>query len=146
VFFCSSDGIPIFNELYITGFEYSQPDGESSIDVITTRYSELDLYYHPESSALGFNRTRDAYSLSIVLFEVAMWMTMSDLITKEDDLALEDMSASQIREGMLNLIPELGSTVGPSYRGAVEMCFLGDFKVFHDDMSPSSRDYSFQGF
>jgi hypothetical protein len=133
IFFCSEDGTPIITEPYIAGFEYARPDGETSIDVITTGHAELDLYYHPDVGVLGFSRIRDIYSLSVVLFEVALWTTMSDVITKDHNMVLEDTSASQIRAVMLNLIPELGSTVGPSYRDAVKMCLTGDFHTSHDD-------------
>jgi hypothetical protein len=136
IFFTSKDGSPIISEPYITGFEYSRPEGQASIDVITTGNAELDLYYHPDVGVQGFGKfgkLRDIYSLSVVLFEVALWRPMKEIIVEDDQIQLEGMNLSQIRALMLDAVPMLGSYVGPAYRDAVRVFLTGDFNVPADD-------------
>ncbi|MCJ1308878.1 hypothetical protein MMC25_002533 [Agyrium rufum] len=100
-----------------------------------TGIPHLDAYYHPDVAIQGFNRTRDAYSLAIVLFDIALWAPVACTIPEDTGKSLEDMSSSEFRAHLLDSMPTLGAQVGIAYPDAVESCLSGDFGV-----GPDSED------
>ncbi|KAL5313094.1 hypothetical protein ACEPPN_019521 [Leptodophora sp. 'Broadleaf-Isolate-01'] len=132
LFFEREDGEVAVTEPFIAGFEYSRPEGQASVETRPTVDSDLALYYHPDIPLHGFNRVRDIYSLSVVLFEIAMWAPMSEKILEGGGRPAKDMTLFEIRAFLLDSLPVLGSQMGSSFRDAVYVCLTGDFGVPED--------------
>ncbi|KAI1456783.1 prion-inhibition and propagation-domain-containing protein [Annulohypoxylon moriforme] len=64
-------------EPFITGFQYSRPQGANSLSSSPLDNSSLDCYYHPHAER-GFTRRLDLYSLGVVLYEIGRWQLVAD--------------------------------------------------------------------
>lgn len=115
---------PVVNEPFLTGFEYSRPEAQVSLRDRPTDQFELNLYYHPDIPLHDFNRMHDIYSLGVVLLEIALWTPLKDLITQE--MTMVDMKNTFLDSRYMDAV---GSAMGSSYRGAVQVCLTGNFDV-----------------
>lgn len=127
ILFFSQNGTSCITSPYITGFEYARPETQASLELRPPEQPDLNIYYHPDVPLKGFNRTRDIYSLGIVLFEIARWAPLSKEIPEESGRPLEEMTPEEIRRWIEDSIPALGAQMGSAYRDAVETCIKGNF-------------------
>ncbi|KAI8963577.1 hypothetical protein F5Y11DRAFT_319143 [Daldinia sp. FL1419] len=98
-------------EPFITGFQYSRPQDESSLSSSPLRNKDLEHYYHPDADK-GFTKRLDLYSLGVVLCEIGCW----DLIAP----STRNKSRVQWRESMLRRVDaQLGWRMGSKYQGVV---------------------------
>ncbi|KAL9077707.1 MAG: hypothetical protein Q9161_000079 [Pseudevernia consocians] len=112
--------------LYLIGFNHSRPNTKVAFtEGPHTNPGEED-YQHPQYANHGsrqrFQPGYDYYSVGLVLLEMGLWVSLSDLI--EGDI--EDFTPLQQQRFWLeNAVPLLGQSMGAMYRNAVAFC-LGD--------------------
>ena len=133
ILFFSQNGTSCITSPYITGFEYARPETQASLEVRPSEQPELNIYYHSDVPLKGFNRTRDIYSLGIVLFEIARWAPLCREIPEESGRTLEEMTPEEIRRWIEDSIPALGAQMGSAYRDAVETCIKGNVGGRNED-------------
>ncbi|OCK99301.1 uncharacterized protein K441DRAFT_652749 [Cenococcum geophilum 1.58] len=100
-------------DMYVTGFQYSRPDGDLSIES-----PGISPYRHPDAFK-GFRKQFDWYSLGVVLIEIALWESLPAQIPK-------GLKPEEIRDGMLQSLKSLGGKVGEAYRDVVKVCLEGN--------------------
>jgi hypothetical protein len=113
---------------YITGFDYSRPESDTSVESRPTGNPYIDLYYHPDAIN-GFTRKRDIYSFGVVLFEIAVWKPLRTRFPKTHPGPLEEMTLSQMKDCLLSSVDGLGFQTGVVYRDVVKRCLTGDFGI-----------------
>ncbi|OTB16020.1 hypothetical protein K445DRAFT_22338 [Daldinia sp. EC12] len=139
-FFQKRGGRVDVTQPFITGFQYSRPQGESSIAYTPLADRSIEYYYHPDADR-GFTKKRDLYSLGVVLFEIGRWIILTDLKTtktktKEKEKEKKPQDRSEWRDFMLKgPLVDLGWRVGDKYQSAVRAlleCELPDDEIPHD--------------
>ena len=124
---------------YLLGFSNSRPEGQDpySTWLYETNRALMDSQ-HPEylkhEGRLRYRPEFDYYSLGMVLLEIGHWKPLNKIIAKipgnPEDL-LNHLRRKQV--------PELGFTMGITYRNVVDACLSGDFgKPRHVDESSNS--------
>lgn len=111
---------------YISGFGYSRPAVEDSIETHPAGDPELDLYYHPEVME-GWTKIKDMYSLGMVLLEVAYWRPMFE--PRFRGMGLHQMSEDIITSLNGKGGRDLAGIVGQVYVDVVKRCLSGSFGV-----------------
>jgi serine/threonine protein kinase len=102
----------------LSGFNDSRPEVASSA---TLGPSESSWLYRHEAYRHGvpFRRSFDYYGLGLVLLELGMWLTVSELKAVD----YQDMETQEFRQVLLtDYVPQLGENVGARYRNAVRFC------------------------
>ncbi|KAL8778512.1 MAG: hypothetical protein Q9203_001925 [Teloschistes exilis] len=116
---------------YLINFEYSRPANHGTT-WIWDQDDEKNLYRHPDRQGLpvkSFDKTHDAYALGVVLLEIGLWQTASELRT----LARKAASSSGFDRYSLRTAyiasakQQLPRSMGFAYRNAVVTCLTGDF-------------------
>ena len=125
-----SEGL-VFEKPLISGFEFSRPEGNFSIDNRPVGDPDLDLYYHEDVVMQGSSRMTDIYSLGVVLFEVALWSPLSEDVDDITEKSVSSMTLREVRNYLLRSISVLGAQVGAKYQNAVRWCLEGAFE--HDE-------------
>src|SRR2546423_13104030 len=70
-----------------------------------------------------FERRYDFFSAGIVLFEIGLWCTMSDLFDRKFNIPPTKRSAEQNRSALRKThVPQLRHRIGKSYQDAVAFC------------------------
>ncbi|KAM0546965.1 hypothetical protein ACHAPJ_010626 [Fusarium lateritium] len=111
---------------WITGFQYSRPVTDISLEARPTGDPRMDFYYHP-NVGVGWTKFMDIYSLGILLWEIANWRPAYES-------RFRGMNLKDIQNCLLNDLH--GSTgdmwnglVGKVYMDVVRCCLGGDFGV-----------------
>ena len=147
VFHRRSDGSIDHTDPLVTGFESSRPDREQTQSTTEGSAGELQnmLYVHPRYQVAGtgaehhYLRSFDAYSLGIVLLEIAYWKPVGDILRVEVDGegsgvgVLTQKFVKSVRDVLLARegwekschVEVLKETVGERYFGAVKGCIEG---------------------
>jgi hypothetical protein len=127
------------DEPYLSGFEYSRPDGGDLTTVAGPDEWEWAVYSHPDyigPARKTYRRTYDIYSLGIILLEIAYWKKAEDFLYHPIDKEPMDnprrKSLSQMKKTRDRLLydnPELldhvRMTMGDLYCHAVRACIEG---------------------
>ncbi|KAI0897506.1 hypothetical protein F4806DRAFT_403826 [Annulohypoxylon nitens] len=100
-------------EPFVTGFQYSRPQGADSLSYSPLDNKELDYYYHPDADK-GFTRTLDLYSLGVVLLEIGRWELFAN--RPKPFKTRKECQAYMLDKG----VRDLGWRMGKKYQGAVE--------------------------
>ncbi|KAI0888314.1 uncharacterized protein GGS22DRAFT_155570 [Annulohypoxylon maeteangense] len=125
-FFQKSDGRIDITEPFISGFQYSRPQGEASLAYTPLAEPQIEHYYHPDAHR-GFTKSRDLYSLGVVLCEIGRWGLLADLREKPK-------GRDNWRDFMLEkVLVDLGWRMGDKYQSAVRT--LLDCELPNDDIS-----------
>ncbi|KAL6798997.1 hypothetical protein GGI42DRAFT_328460 [Trichoderma sp. SZMC 28013] len=115
-------------DMYVTGFQYSRPDGDTSIE--SPRHS---LYRHPSTEG-GYQRQHDWYSLGVVLFEIGVWESLTERLSP-------DAKPRDVKPWLLESLKTLGAKVGERYRDAVECCLTGNVGGIADNDEELARGF-----
>jgi serine/threonine protein kinase len=114
---------------YLTGFNHSREDGSNAYSVSSVRNKD---YYHPEyrNSDKDGKRKRfcceyDYYSLGLVLLELGLWRSLSELKAQKRGSRPDEFRKFLCDE----MVPHLANSMGIFYRDAVLACLEGDFVV-----------------
>lgn len=123
-------------KMYISGLEYARPDEAG----LTNKVPIGDLtgaeYIHPEylepNQRKGYRKTYDIYSMGIVLFEIAYWRPLKDILdlsSSADDPEKTLEAARGVRKRILKddpgLLDYVRCTMGDRYHSAVHACLIG---------------------
>jgi hypothetical protein len=127
---------------YLLGFLSSRQNDESAFTEGPTEDSRHKDYQHPKylGGNMRFRPEYDYYSLGIVLLELGLWSSLSDMTKGGDFLG----SPEQFRRSLLQKrVPLLGQTMGYMYQQAVTVCLEGDFGMFSEAERKNSVDICF---
>jgi len=125
-FFNNAEGAIDARNPWISGFDYSRPESQTSLRDRVKNIPAIDIYYHPDVPFKGFDRSRDIYSLGVVLLEIAIWSPLQSVIERSTEKELGAMTMSEYKAFFLESLPMVGSLSGASYRDAVRACLTGD--------------------
>ena len=109
---------------------------------------EPNLYRHPERQGkptYQFTKLHDIYAVGVVLLEIGIWRTMSQVLEKNIKDAERDGKlprSREVRAGLLNLArSELAKEMGEGYAAAVLKCLTGKLGDGNDiDLSLSFKE------
>jgi serine/threonine protein kinase len=129
-----------FSRPYLTEFEISRPDAGDTYLEPTLRDMEHDVYRHPLRYGLPtkrFTKTHDIYSLGVVLLEIGLWCTATDI---HDDLIKENFDGNAPPEGVTGALmqetlvskakTQLRHQMGAAYEDAVMSCLNCELDSF----------------
>lgn len=118
---CSVD----LREPYVVGFDHSRRDdkGQWSQGPILSEGSQE--YLHPDyrNGSTEAKRSHDYYSLGLVLLEIGLWSSLSNLYDR-----YPTYSPSKLRDEYIHRCDkDLGKTMGPTYQGVTKACLVFRF-------------------
>ncbi|KAI0179284.1 prion-inhibition and propagation-domain-containing protein [Hypoxylon sp. FL1284] len=127
-FYRKTDGRFDITAPFITGFQYSRPQGESSLAYSPLQKPGIQHYYHPEADG-GFTKKKDLYSLGVVLCEIGRWSLLAD--QKNTPKTRQEWKDFLLRK----VLVDLGWRMGDKYQSAVRTlldCELPDDDIDHE--------------
>ena len=145
------DGELDLRKPYLVGFDLSRSNLAGEITEKPISSEGDDLYRHPNykgAQATGFRPAYDYYSLSIVLFEIAMWRPVSKTSSKDGGEAerrkasLED--PDYVHKTVSSAARDLGRHVGARYRDAILATIQMEFDDIWDTADEGRRDLALQ--
>ncbi|OJD33734.1 protein kinase-like [Diplodia corticola] len=122
------DGGISVTEPFITGFQYSRPQGEISQSRGPLEDRKLQHYYHPDAD-MGFSKQRDLYGLGVVLYEVGCWGLVANSF--KDPRKMPTDRAAWRTYLVDRVVKDLGWRMGTAYQKVV-MTLLQD-RLPNDD-------------
>ena len=141
IFFSSNSASSGFTQPYLVGFEYSRLE---SAETEATWDTDLvkNLYRHPERQGpplVTFAKRYDVYALGLVLLEIGLWRTLSDLWEEAREKTRQQNGKLSPLNRRLNVEyfaeaakHNLAHTMGEAYAEAVSTCLdlrpSGDFQ------------------
>lgn len=143
--FCNKDVTEAILDPKIIGFNHSRPDDPFSY---TTGMPDTNAedYQHPSyrSDIRRYQVQYDYYSLGVVLLEIGLWTSLSEMTKRWNDL-----SATAFRSKLLaSRVPLLVQSMGTVYFDAVKVCIEGDFGIEsdgkHDVQAPKELHLAFE--
>ncbi|KAL8725254.1 MAG: hypothetical protein Q9181_006479 [Wetmoreana brouardii] len=138
IVFCVSavTNIPQLSKPYLAGFEYIRPVSGSTVGQPLAMSEEDALYCHPdlqEEPDIAFGKIHDLYSLGVVLLEIGLWTTASQLIHQLRPPRPSKLS--QIRDEYIKKAKsKLPLRMGISYTEVVVACLESKYK--HEAIRP----------
>jgi hypothetical protein len=111
---------------WITGFQYSRPAIDLSLEVRPVEDPTSEIYNHPDVGS-GWTKLKDIYSLGILLWEIGYWRPVYETKFKK-------MSRQQVKDSLLGDLQGASGDmwdglVGKMYMDVVRCCLEGDFGV-----------------
>ena len=138
VFFHGSGGATMYDEPFLVNFEYSRP-ADQKTTFTWDQDDEKNIYRHPNRQGppmRSFDKTHDAYALGVVLLEIGLWQTASEIrdAAKKARVSGKKFDRYDLKEAFVasakNHLPRL---MGVAYQRAVVTCLMGDFsRKVHD--------------
>ena len=131
VFFHPPDSsTSILQEPILSGFEYARPDLTGEWTEPTPKYSEDDIYKHPQTlggARLRSKKSDDVYSLGIVLVEIAHWRSIADILCVPQDSRAARAMVRGARDMLLepSFLEDIEGLVGQMWKEAVRKCLVG---------------------
>lgn len=113
----SDEAVIRLTDPFITGFQYSRPEGANSLSRAPFENKELEYYYHP-SAEKGFSRRIDLYSLGVVLCEIGRWGLVGDTVSERTRHKMVDRHAWQ-GYMLRKILADMGWRMGERYQRAV---------------------------
>lgn len=113
----SAEAVIRLTDPFVTGFQYSRPEGASSLSRGPLENKELEYYYHP-SAEKGFSRRTDLYSLGVVLCEIGRWGLVGDTVSERTRHKMVDRHAWQ-GYMLRKILTDMGWRMGDRYQRAV---------------------------
>jgi len=135
IFFQEENTDTKLSEPYLTGFDYSRPDGAVSMSSSAPRTTLDDLYRHPGvqggpregSQRLGYRKRHDIYSLGVVLIEIAHWKPVEEVLGIPDGGKVRVKDVISARGKLLSKenLDRIKFFVGVAVAGAAIACLTG---------------------
>ena len=131
LFFFVSEGEKIaFSEPVLSGFGYARPDTSGEATEPSPKYSNDDIYKHPESMNSGASRSKksyDIYSLGVILAEIAQWKTIYEIFPLPTDIKAARGAVKRVKEFLLTseFLATTEAAAGEVYTEAMRKCLLG---------------------
>jgi hypothetical protein len=127
------------NEPQISGFQYSRPSADTSLETYLIGVPELDLYYHPEVTK-GWSKVKDIYSLGVVLIEIAFWRPLFEEKLRKMDI--DQVSGAILKDLNGKFGTDLIGMVGKVFVDVIKVCLTGSFGVKSGDSEEESKRLS----
>ncbi|KAK3691992.1 hypothetical protein B0T22DRAFT_446144 [Podospora appendiculata] len=108
----------------ISGFQYSRPDADMSLESRPVGKPELDMYYHPEVAS-GWTKVKEIYSLGIVLLEIAYWRPVFEERFRQMSMARVSQAILADLEGKFG--DDLAGMAGRTFVDVIKCCLAGRF-------------------
>lgn len=124
----------------IARFQYSRPAADTSLESRPADVPELDVYYHPDVVAHGWNKVREIYSLGMILLEIAHWRPVFE--TKFKTMAPKDVARSILEDVDGKFGEDLAGLVGKTFVDVIKCCLTGDFGVVNGASADESKALS----
>ncbi|KAI1085135.1 hypothetical protein F5B20DRAFT_131458 [Whalleya microplaca] len=122
-----------YNNPFLYGFEFARPDSDPSIGKPLDD-DAFNIYRHPNRqgpSRRGHRKIHDIYSLGVVMLEIGLWQTASDMIDPRLKPSMKPPGLQKMFQlASSNRLPHY---IGESYASAVGTCLLSSFGVDIDD-------------
>lgn len=127
---------PPLPQVFVVGWDLSRPDDPSEYtESLSVTDDNVKLYSHPDthrSQASDGSRTRfrmqfDIYSLGLVLLEIGLWYTLSDLRARCQS---DDEFRRRVRDDYCD---KLQAKMGDVYWRATQRCLANDFDLDETD-------------
>jgi hypothetical protein len=157
ILFFSRQGRPDLTDPYVSGFEYSRPARPGALATTAPEViSEWEIYRHPdyqdERPQHKARKTYDIYCLGLILFEIAHWRPLDQVMGLKDlDKQPVDFFKG-IKNRLLDTEPQwlhgVTAEVDPVYEGVVRKCLEGahGFDIqFDDDETSEETGAKLQG-
>ena len=125
------DGVDTSSPIF-SGFDYSRPDLIGEQTFRTGQNVKHELYRHPDLLQLRTKRSQkshDIYSLGLVLFEIALWKPVEDILgieVRRSRLLEVGQTLAKIGETGNALRSRLAAQVGNEYTAVIDLCVNGD--------------------
>lgn len=134
---------------YLVGFDLSRSNQPGEITEKPISSEGEDLYRHPSykgPQATGFKPAYDYYSLSIVLFEIAMWRLVSKTSSKDgaDRRKASLADPDFVHRTVIGVTQDLGRYIGARYRDAVLATINLEFDDIWEAAEEDRRDLALQ--
>jgi len=135
---------------YLTDWGYARLDLDAT-DLLDDFEAEPNFYRHPIRQGhpnATFTKEHDLYSLGVVLLEIGVWKTISNLFATQIKLMTEEKQLpprETIRNWLLDIARgDLAKEMGSAYTGAVLECLNGDFGIESDDEHKTGLSMAFR--
>jgi hypothetical protein len=144
LFFAANTFAVDITEPYLGGFEYSRLNERNALTENTDDDLEHNLYRHPEHqgwpvSGEGqeqsivrrkFTYRADLYSLGVVLLEIGLWETATQMYAAGAPKAAQgERQKEAFQTAFLKKLPLLRAQMGGIYAGVTERCLMADFEL-----------------
>ena len=137
LFFSNTAADIDFGSLYISGFGYSCPQNDNVVKG-SLEHAALDLYRHPQvqgsagrktEPAGGFKKSYDIYSFGVILFEIAYWKPIDEVLGISDLPTVRINTTIKVRSLLLDdnkgYLKHVRSHQGNMMHGVVKVCLEG---------------------
>ena len=135
---------------YVAGWGVARPTSAETTDMKPTTEIEPNLYQHPhrqQQPSSKFTFIHDVYSLGVLLMEIGLWNTVSNLFQRQIQKATHLRKAPRIDLLQMawtdGLKEEVQSEMGNIYAEAVERCLMGTFGIEKDDANETNLAVAF---
>ncbi|KAL2831450.1 hypothetical protein BDW59DRAFT_140183 [Aspergillus cavernicola] len=124
---------------YVAGWGYARNIDGGTLLVNADTDLEANLYRHPLRQGQprdSFKPEHDIYTLGVILLEIALWRTVSDVFKKQIEAASTTGKVPEperITRALVDIAhQDIPGEMGEGYARAVERCLTGDFGVQAD--------------
>lgn len=135
-----------FSRPILLGFQYSRPKFTPSIGW-TMNDLPAAIYRHPDrqgDARHGHTKLHDIYSLGVVLLEVGLWQTATDIVMI-NKMKPTSITAESLRDRLISACESrLSHYAGDAYQEAVSACLRSNFDVVMDDSEDTALTTAFQ--
>ena len=111
-----------FSEPFIIGFDHSRKDGKGQYSQGPVLNVGSQEYLHPEyrKRSTSARRSYDYYSLGLILLEIGLWMSISNIYEHKD---YQEHSPAALRDKYINLCNQhLGKAMPRIYQEVTKTC------------------------
>ncbi|KAG5747908.1 hypothetical protein H9Q69_009900 [Fusarium xylarioides] len=145
-----SNGKDFDHTPYLTGWGFARPE-LGGTELLQDFEVEPNFYRHPArqgNPGSTFTKEHDIYALGVVLLEIGLWKTISELFAKQIRIAEDKQELppkETIRKWLLDLAnKDLTQRMGKMYTSAVLVCLSGGFGVESDDEHKTGLSVAFR--
>lgn len=124
----------------IARFQYSRPAADTSLESRPAEAPELEVYYHPDVAAGGWNKVREIYGLGIVLLEIAHWRPLFE--PRFGRMAPREVARSVLDDLEGKFGEDLKGLVGGTFVDVIKCCLTGSFGVVSGTSADESKALS----
>lgn len=135
---------------YLTGWGFARPE-LGGTELLQDFEVEPNFYRHPArqgNPGSAFTKEHDIYALGVILLEIGLWKTISELFAKQIRIAEDRQELppkETIRKWLLDLAnASLAERMGKKYTSAVLACLSGEFGVESDDKHKTGLSVAFR--
>ncbi|KAF7549912.1 hypothetical protein G7Z17_g6071 [Cylindrodendrum hubeiense] len=140
---------------FLCGFDYSRPSGVGEETEQPSQNSLHEMYRHPETQfdfprdgRTGFKKVHDIYSLGVIMFEIGVWMPISEILGIDTTKTIKASMVKKVQSDLLRKdnLDLLESEAGDVFAGAVTVCLDGTLapsKTLQSDEADSQLQLNF---